>query len=93
MSAAVSQAPGDEVAQDGVAQVERVRLLPQDPRDMVPSAVRWARAVLADIAQVPRKVMQRPARESLSAVVWVLAAAADFEDRISPDHTAALLAR
>lgn len=70
-----------------------MRLLPQDPRDMVSSAVRMARAVLADVAQVPRAVMLRPARESMTAVVWVLAAAADFENRISPDHRAALLAR
>ena len=82
----------DQAVRDEVVQVEQVRLLPQDPRDMVPSAVRWARAVLADIAQVPRKVMQRPARTSMTAVVWVLAAAADFDDRIPPDHTAARLA-
>lgn len=69
-----------------------VRLLPTEPRDMVPSAVRWARAVLSDVAAVPRSVMPQPSRSSLTAVVWVLAAAADFEDRIPADHTAAMLA-
>ena len=36
--------------------------------------------------------MLRPARCSLSAVVWVLAAAADFENRIPACFTAAVLA-
>ncbi len=70
----------------------RVRLLPGDPRDMVPSAVRWARTVLRAVADVPAAVLQRPSRTSLTAVIWVLAAAADYEDRIPADHTAALLA-
>lgn len=71
----------------------RVRLLPNDPRDMVPSAVRWARAVVAAVRAVPRAQLPAPSRTSLLAVTWVLAAAADFDDRISPDHTAGMLAR
>ncbi len=70
-----------------------VRLLPIEARDMVPSAVRWARAVHTAVAAVPRQVILRPARESMSAIVWVLAAAADYEDRIPPAFTAAVLAR
>lgn len=60
---------------------------------MVPSAVRWARAVEQATQAVPRAQLQRPARESLQRVVWVLAAAADFDDRIPADHTAEILAR
>lgn len=70
-----------------------VRLLPSDPRDMVPSAVRWAYTVQAAIRDVPLAAMRRTSRPSLHAVVWVLAAAADFDDRIPADHTAELLAR
>ncbi|MCI2238099.1 hypothetical protein MN205_06290 [Kineococcus sp. TRM81007] len=69
------------------------RLLPSEARDMVPSAVRWAQAVHTAVGAVPRQVMLRPARESMSAIVWALAAAADFEDRIPPTFTAAVLAR
>jgi hypothetical protein len=69
-----------------------VRLLPTELRDMVPSAVRWGQSVLADVVTVPRAEMPQPSRRSLAAVVWVLAAAADFEDRIPVDHTAAMLA-
>ena len=72
---------------------ERVRILPTDPRDMVPSAVRWAHSVHAAIHPIPRAQLPAPSRTSLQAVVWVLAAAADFEDCIPADHTAALLAR
>ena len=70
-----------------------VRLLPTDPRDMVPSAVRWAQTVLTAVQAVPAGQLKRPARASLTAVVWVLAAAADYADAIPGDHTAALLAR
>ncbi|WP_380162631.1 hypothetical protein [Kineococcus sp. R86509] len=70
-----------------------MRLLPTDPRDMVPSAVRWARALHATIRTIPRAQLPRPSRTSLQAVVWVLAAAADYDNHIPPDHTAALLAR
>ncbi|WP_432488994.1 hypothetical protein [Kineococcus sp. SYSU DK018] len=70
-----------------------MRLLPTEARDMVPSAVRWAKAVHIAVGAVPRQVMLRPARESMSAIVWVLAAAADFENRIPPAFTAAVLAR
>ncbi|WP_432507669.1 hypothetical protein [Kineococcus arenarius] len=70
-----------------------VRLLPTQACDMVPSAVRWAQAVHTALKAVPRQEMLRPARESLSAVTWVLAAAADFEDRIPPAFTAEVLAR
>lgn len=73
--------------------VERVPLLPTDPRDMVPSAVCWARAVHDAVRTVPKRQLMRPARTSLSAVVWVLAAAADYEEHIPVDHTAAMLAR
>jgi hypothetical protein len=59
---------------------------------MVPSAVRWAYAVQAAVRDVPLAQMRRTSRLSLLAVVWVLAAAADFEDRIPADHTAELLA-
>lgn len=87
----------DEILQgahaDGPQKPTRVRLLPVDQRDMVPSAVRWAQAVLADVAGVPRAQMHLPARQSLTSVVWVLAAAADFDDCIPADHTACLLAR
>ncbi|WP_432522790.1 hypothetical protein [Kineococcus sp. SYSU DK006] len=75
------------------APLEGVRLLPTDPRDMVPSAVRWARAVIATIRTIPRAQLPSPSRTSLQAVVWVLAAAADYENRIPADHTAAMLAR
>lgn len=60
---------------------------------MVPSAVRWAYAVEAAVRDVPLASMPRMSRPSLRAVVWVLAAAADFDDRIPNDHTAQLLAR
>ncbi|WP_281260560.1 hypothetical protein [Kineococcus rhizosphaerae] len=36
-----------------------VRLLPTDPRDMVPSAVRWAYAVQAAISDAPLAVTHR----------------------------------
>ncbi|WP_432572372.1 hypothetical protein [Kineococcus sp. SYSU DK005] len=75
------------------AALSGVRLLPTEARDMVPSAVRWATAVHTAVKAVPSQVMLRPARRSLSAVVWVLAAAADFEDRIPASFTAAVLAR
>nr|WP_240897586.1 hypothetical protein [Kineococcus vitellinus] len=64
-----------------------------DPRDMVPSAVWWAYAVTDAVRVVPAAQLMRPARESLLAVTWVLAAAADFENRIPGDHTARMLAR
>ncbi|WP_432519885.1 hypothetical protein [Kineococcus sp. SYSU DK006] len=70
-----------------------VRLLPTDPRDMVPSAVRWAQAVRSAVERVPGRQMHQPARESLAAVTWVLAAAADYESRIPADHTATVLTR
>ena len=70
-----------------------VRVLPTDPRGMVPSALRWAHSVHAAIHPIPRAQLPMPSRTSLQAVVWVLAAAADFEDCIPADHTAALLAR
>ncbi len=76
-----------------VAAPAGVRLLPTEARDMVPSAVRWAQAVHTALKAVPSQVMLRPARRSPSAVVWVLAAAADFEDRIPASFTAAVLAR
>ena len=60
---------------------------------MVPSAVRWAYAVHAAVRTVPARELMRPARTSLTAVVWVLAAAADYDDRIPADHTAAMLTR
>lgn len=60
---------------------------------MVPSAVRWARAVGAAVWVIPRVQLPRPSRTSLLTVTWVLAAAADFDDRIPPDHTAAVLTR
>ncbi|WP_432563986.1 hypothetical protein [Kineococcus sp. SYSU DK003] len=72
---------------------EQVRLLPSDPRDMVPSAVRWARALQATIRTIPRAQLPAPSRMSLQAVAWVLAAAADYENRIPADLTAAVLAR
>lgn len=75
------------------APLEEVRLLPTDPRDMVPSAARWARAIRTLIRTIPRAQLQAPSRTSLQAVVWVLAAAADYENRIPADHTAAVLAR
>ncbi|NAZ82925.1 hypothetical protein GTR02_13980 [Kineococcus sp. R8] len=67
--------------------------LPQAPRAMAPSAVRWGQAVLADVTEVPRAVLQRPAVESMTAVVWALAAAADAEGRTSAALTAGLLAQ
>ena len=73
--------------------VGHVRLLPTDPRDMIPSAVRWARTVHATIRTIPRAQLPAPSRTSLQAVVWVLAAATDYDDRIPADHTAALLAQ
>lgn len=73
--------------------LEYVRLLPTDPRDMVPSAVRWARTVRASIRTIPRARLPLPSRTSLQAVVWVLAAAADYDNHIPRDHTAAVLAR
>ncbi|WP_380161939.1 hypothetical protein [Kineococcus sp. R86509] len=77
----------------GEVPLEHVRLLPTDPRDMVPSAVRWARTVHASIRTIPRARLPLPSRTSLQAVVWVLAAAADYDNHIPPDHTAAVLAR
>jgi len=59
---------------------------------MVPSAVAWARAVADDIDTVPATELLPAFRGSLLAVVWVLAAAADYEDRIPADHTARMLA-
>ena len=87
-----ADAPSVESSSLAPSRVERVRLLPSDPRDMVPSAVRWAYAVQSVVQTVPARELMRPARASLSAVVWVLAAAADFEDRIPANHTAAMLA-
>jgi hypothetical protein len=72
---------------------EPVRLLPTDQRDMTPSAVLWAKVVLKALRAFPRAQMYRPARESLTAVVWTLAAAADFNNTISPDLRAPVLAR
>jgi len=59
---------------------------------MVPSAVAWARTVEKDIDTVPAIERLPRFRGSLTAVVWVLAAAADYEDRIPADHTARMLA-
>lgn len=73
--------------------IDGVRFLPTDPRDMVPSAVRWAYAVQDAVRLIPAAVLPRPSRTSLVAVTWVLAAAADFDDRIPADHTAVMLAR
>lgn len=70
-----------------------IRLLPTDPRDMVPSSVRWAYAVIEAVRLVPVAQMRRTSRPSLQAVIWVLAAASDYENRIPRDHTAELLAR
>jgi hypothetical protein len=70
-----------------------VRLLPQDPRVLAPSALRWAQAVLFDVTGVPRAVLQRPALESITPVVWALTAAADAEGRTPAPRTAALLAK
>jgi hypothetical protein len=99
-SAAMSSFPLDVAADDSVllraldeVASERVRLLPTDPRDMVPSAMRWARTLHATIRSVPRAQLPAPSRTSLQAVVWVLAAAADYDNHIPPDHTAAILAR
>jgi len=69
-----------------------VRLLPTDPRDMVPSAVAWAEAVVRDIDTVATTDLIPFYRGSLLAVVWVLAAASDYQDRIPADHTARMLA-
>jgi hypothetical protein len=66
---------------------------PQDPCVLAPSALQWARAVLADVTGVPRAVLQRPAVETMTAVVWALAAAADSDGRTPAVLTAALLAR
>jgi hypothetical protein len=41
---------------------EQVRMLPTDPRDMVPSAVRWARAILATVRAIPRAQPTSPRR-------------------------------
>jgi hypothetical protein len=41
-------------AVSGEVVVERVRLLPSDPRDTVPSAVRWARTLHTSIRTIPR---------------------------------------
>lgn len=60
---------------------------------MVPSAVRWARSVEAAVRAVPRARLPAPSRTSLLAVTWVLAAAADYDDRIPAGHTAAVLAQ
>lgn len=68
-------------------------MLPNGPRDTVPGAVRWAYAVQAVVQTVPARELMRPARISLIAVVWVLAAAADVDLRISAGRTAAVLAR
>jgi len=70
-----------------------VRLLPTDPRDMVPSTVAWAQAVEEDVDTVLDTEIRRAYRVSLTAVIWVLAAAADYQNRIPPDHTAKMLAR
>lgn len=70
-----------------------VRLLPTDPRDMVPSAVAWAQAVEEDVETLPATEIPPAYRDSLTLVIWVLAAAADYQDRIPPDHTAKMLAR
>jgi hypothetical protein len=70
-----------------------VRFLPTDPRDMVPSAVRWAYAVADAVRLIPPARLPAPSRASLLAITWVLAAAADFDDRIPADHTAGMLAR
>ena len=83
----------DSYGMPGEVPLEHVRLLPTDSRDMVPSAVRWARTVHATIRTIPRAQLPAPSRSSLQAVVWVLAAAADYENRIPADHTAAVLAQ
>jgi hypothetical protein len=80
---------GPDTSPDG----ELVRLLPTDERDMTPSAVLWAKIVLKALRAFPRAQMYRPARESLTAVVWTLAAAADFNNTISADLRATVLAR
>jgi len=69
-----------------------VRLLPTDPRDMVPSAVAWAQAVEQDVDTVPATEIVPAYRDTLTLVIWTLAGAADFEDRIPKNHTAAMLA-
>jgi len=69
-----------------------INRLPRDPRDMVPSAVAWARRVEQGLDTVPATELLPGYRGSLLAVVWVLAAAADFQDRIPADHTAGMLA-
>jgi len=69
-----------------------VRLLPTDPRDMVPSAIAWAQAVEGDVDTVPITEIRPAYRDTLTLVIWTLAAAADYEDRIPADHTAAMLA-
>jgi len=78
---------------DAAADVGWVRRLPIDQRDMVPSAVVWAKTVLATLRAVPRERMHRQSRQSLTAVVWTLAAAADFDGAVSPDLLAPVLAR
>lgn len=74
-------------------EVERVRCLPTDQRDMAPCAVIWAKTVLKALRQLPRAQMRRPSRESLTAVVWTLAAAADFDNEVSRDFLAPVLAQ
>jgi len=69
-----------------------VRLLPTHPRAVVPSAVAWAKAVEGDVDTVPATEIVPAYRDSLTLVIWVLAAAADYQDRIPADDTAAMLA-
>lgn len=78
---------------DAGLQAERVRRLPTDQRDMAPCAVMWAKTVLKAVRAVPRVQMHRQSRQSLTAVVWTLAAAADFDNAVSPDLLAPVLAR
>jgi hypothetical protein len=70
-----------------------VRLLPTDPRDMVPSAVAWAQAVEQYVDTVPAQEIVPTYRDSLTLVIWTLATAANYQDRIPADHTAKMLAR
>jgi len=78
---------------DLVVTAAPVRLLPTDPRDMVPSAVAWAQAVEQYVDTVPAQEIVPAYRDSLTLVIWTLAAAADYQDRIPADHTAKMLAR
>lgn len=82
-----------EAGTDATTGVEWVPRLPTDQRDMTPSAVVWAKTVLKALRGVPRERMHRQSRQSLTAVVWTLAAAADFDNAVSADFLAPVLAR